>query len=63
MPAHGDEAACTGAGVRKPSMKETAMGEGLRGGLHYGDLSAAVDATWRTAERCRALADEDTAHE
>jgi hypothetical protein len=25
-------------------MKETAMGEGWRGGLHYGDLSAAVDA-------------------
>jgi hypothetical protein len=22
MPAHGDDAACTGAGVRKPSMKE-----------------------------------------
>ena len=28
MPADGDDAACTGAGVRKPSMKETAMGEG-----------------------------------
>ena len=25
MPAHGDDAACTEAGVRKPSMKETAM--------------------------------------
>jgi hypothetical protein len=44
MPADGDDAACTGAGVRKPSMKETAMGEGLRCGLHYGDLSAAADA-------------------
>ena len=43
MPAHGDDAACTGAGVRKPSMKETAMGEGWRDGLHYGDLSAAAD--------------------
>lgn len=29
MPAHGDDAACTGAGVRKPSMKETAMGSRL----------------------------------
>ncbi len=27
MTAHGDDAACTGAGVRKPSVKETAMGE------------------------------------
>jgi hypothetical protein len=27
MPADGDDAACTGAGVRKPSMKETAMGK------------------------------------
>jgi hypothetical protein len=27
MPAHGDDAACTEAGVRKPSMKETAMGK------------------------------------
>jgi hypothetical protein len=44
MPAQGDEAACTGAGVRKPSMKETAMRERWRGGLDYGDLSAAVDA-------------------
>ena len=44
MPAQGEEAACTGAGVRKPSKNETAMGEGWRGGLHYGDLSAAVDA-------------------
>lgn len=44
MPAHGDDAACTGAGVRKPSMKETAMREGWRCGLHYGDLSAAADA-------------------
>jgi len=43
MPAHRDDAACTGAGVRKPSMKETAMGEGWRCGLHYGDLSAAAD--------------------
>ncbi len=24
---HRDDAACTGAGVRKPSMKETAMGK------------------------------------
>jgi len=39
-----DDAACTGAGVRKPSMKETAMGEGWRCGVHYGDLSAAADA-------------------
>ncbi len=44
MPAHGDDAAYTGAGVRKPSMKETAMGEGWRDGLHYGDLSAAAAA-------------------
>ena len=44
MPAHGDAAACTGAGVRKPSMKETAIGEGWRDGLHYGDLSAATAA-------------------
>jgi hypothetical protein len=44
MPAHRDDAACTGAGVGKPSMKETAMGEGWRCGLHYGDLSAAADA-------------------
>ena len=35
MPAHGDDAACTGAGVRKPSMKETAMGEGWWCGLTY----------------------------
>ena len=44
MPAHGDDAACTGAGVRKPSMKETAMGEGRWCGLHYGNLNAAADA-------------------
>ncbi len=44
MPAHGDDAACTGAGVRKPSMKETAMGEGWWCGLHYGNLNAAADA-------------------
>ena len=44
MPAHGDDAACTGAGVRKPSMKETAMGEGWLCGLHYGNLNAAADA-------------------
>ena len=37
MPAHGYDAACTGAGVRKPSMKETAMGEGWWCGLHYGN--------------------------
>jgi hypothetical protein len=37
MPAHGDDAACIGAGVRKPSMKETAMGEGWWCGLHYGN--------------------------
>ena len=43
MPAHRDDVACTGAGVRMPSMKETAMGEGWRRGLHYGDLSAAAD--------------------
>ena len=35
---------CTGAGVRKPSMKETAMGEGWWCGLHYGNLNAAADA-------------------
>jgi len=60
MPAHGGDAACTGAGVRKPSMKETAMGEGCRCGLHYGDLSAAAEAPggrrsdaapWRTRIR------------
>jgi hypothetical protein len=44
MTAHRDDAACTGAGVRKPSMKETAMGEGWWCGLHYGDLCAAADA-------------------
>ena len=38
MPAHGNDAACTGAGVRKPSMKETAMGQGWWCGLHYGNL-------------------------
>ena len=27
MPAHRDDAACSEAGVRKPSMKETAMGK------------------------------------
>jgi hypothetical protein len=43
MPAHGDDAACTGAGVRKPSMKETAMGEGWWC-VHYGNLNAAADA-------------------
>lgn len=32
------------AGGRKPPRKETVMGEGLRGGLHYGDLRAAADA-------------------
>jgi len=32
------------AGVRKPSMKETAMGEGWWCGLHYGTLNAAADA-------------------
>ena len=41
MPAHGDDAACTGAGVRKPSMKETAMGEGWWCGLHYGNYMSA----------------------
>jgi hypothetical protein len=35
MRARGDDAACTGAGVRKPSMKETAMGEGWWCGLTY----------------------------
>jgi hypothetical protein len=43
MPAHGEDAACTGAGVRKPSMKETAMGEGWWC-VHYGNLNAAADA-------------------
>ena len=73
MPAHRDDAACTGAGVRKPSMKETAMGEGWRYGLHYGDLSAAADAAegrrsdaarwpigrWLTIRRLPALDSED----
>ena len=41
MPAHGDDAACTGVGVRKPSMKETA-GSGRRSCRgRYGDLRAA----------------------
>ena len=44
MPADRDDAACTVAGVRNPSMNETAMGEGWRCGLHYGDLSAAAQA-------------------
>ena len=44
MPADRDDAAYTGAGVRKPSMKETAMGEGWWCGLHYGNLNAAADA-------------------
>jgi hypothetical protein len=41
MTAHRDDAACTGAGVRKPPREETAIGEGAavpRG--RYGDLSA-----------------------
>jgi len=73
MPAHGDDAACTEAGVRKPSMKETAMGEGWRCGLHYGDLSAAADASegrrsgagrlptriWLTSRRLPALDGDD----
>ena len=44
MPAHRDDAACTGAGVRKPSGKETAIGRGGWCGLHYGDLNAAAEA-------------------
>jgi hypothetical protein len=45
MPADGNDAACTGAGVRKPSMKETAMGEGWWCGLHYGNyMSAALSS-------------------
>ena len=47
MPAHVDDAACTEAGVRKPSMKETAMGGRWRCGLRYGDLGAADDAAER----------------
>jgi hypothetical protein len=42
MPAHDDDAACTVAGVRKPSMDETAGRRGLCG-EHYGDLIAAVE--------------------
>src|SRR6476646_3506062 len=41
MPADRDDAACTGAGVRKPSMNETA-GSGRRSCRgRYGDLRAA----------------------
>jgi hypothetical protein len=40
MPAHRDDAACTGAGVRKPSMNETAGGGGRWGLGRYGDLRA-----------------------
>jgi hypothetical protein len=39
MTAHRDDAACTGAGVRKPPGKETAVRDtGV--GARYGDLSA-----------------------
>jgi hypothetical protein len=44
MPGHGDNAAWFEAGVRKPSMKETAMEGRWRCGLRYGDLGAAADA-------------------
>jgi hypothetical protein len=45
MPAHDGGAACTGAGVRKPPMEETAGGgRGCRG-LGYGDLSAADEVS------------------
>ena len=41
MPVDRDDAACTVAGVRKPSMNETAGGGRLWGLGRYGDLSAA----------------------
>ena len=45
MPARYGGAACTGAGVRKPPMEETAGGgRGCRG-LGYGDLSAADEVS------------------
>ena len=63
MPAHGDEAASTGAGVRKPSMKETRDWRGFAVGLALWGFECRGCCAWRTAERCRALADEDAAHE
>ena len=42
MPAVRDAATGTRAGVRKPSMDETAGWARGRSGLHYGDLSAAA---------------------
>jgi len=55
MPAHGDDAACTGAGVRKPSMKETAMGKHGRchklGLCRPRDARAGGVATFRFAVR------------
>ena len=51
MPADRDDAACTVAGVRKPSMNETA-GSGRRSCRgRYGDLRAAE--SWRDGNRRR----------
>ena len=47
MPADRYDATCAEAGVRKPSLNETAMGERWRCGLRYGDLGAADDAPER----------------
>jgi hypothetical protein len=44
MPADRDDGACAEAGVRKPSMNETAMGECWRYGLYYGELSTTAEA-------------------
>ena len=41
MPAHDDDAACTVAGVRKPSKNETAGSGRRRCRGRYGDLRAA----------------------